>query len=183
MSEKACTGEVVTNVAMGELEVSADAGSTLTTFVGSCIALCLYDPEAKVGGMAHIMLPEGKDKDSDRGGATTMATSSSSSSPNDAKYADQAVENTLRIMIRKGAKPGRMVAKMAGGAKVFAHEGSDGMFNIGQRNAEAVKALLSKKGIRLVAQDTGATTGRWVKLDVATGKVVVSRRREADKVL
>jgi chemotaxis protein CheD len=181
MSEKACTGEVVTNVAMGELEVSADAGSTLTTFVGSCIALCLYDPEAKVGGMAHIMLPEGRDKDGDSGKGGTLI--SSSTSPNDAKYADQAVENTLRIMVRKGAKPGRMVAKMAGGAKVFAHEGSEGMFNIGQRNAEAVKALLSQKGIRLVAQDTGATTGRWVRLDVATGRVVVSRRREADKVL
>lgn len=174
MSEKACTGELVTNVAMGELEVTGDPGVTLTTFVGSCIALCLYDPEVKVGGMAHIMLPDGKD-DSKSGGI--------GASPNDAKYAGAALENTLRIMVRKGAQQGRMVAKMAGGAKVFTHEGSDSMFNIGQRNADAVKALLLQKGIRLVAQDTGATAGRWVRLDVATGKVVVSRRKEGDKVL
>jgi chemotaxis protein CheD len=161
--------EATTNVAMGELEVSADSGVTLSTFVGSCVALCLYDPAAKIGGMAHIMLPEGNN--------------SEGNSANEAKYANQAFENTLKMMAAKGALQRRMVAKIAGGAKVFSHDGAESMFNIGARNAEAVKGLLEKSGIKLLAEDIGSSTGRWVKLDVGTGRVLVSTRKTGEKTL
>ena len=156
-----------TNVAMGELQVSSDSGVTLSTFVGSCVALCLYDPGAKVGGMAHIMLPEG----SGGGGA------------NEAKYANQALENTVRAMSARGAVQRRIVAKIAGGAKVFSHDGAESMFNIGAKNAEAKRTLLAKSGINLLAEDVGSNTGRWVKLDVGTGRVMVSPRRAGEKAL
>ena len=156
-----------TNVAMGELEVSSDPSATLSTFVGSCVALCLHDPAAKVGGMAHIMLPDG----------------SAQGNANEAKYANQALENTVRMMSAKGAVQRRIVAKIAGGAKVFSHDGAESMFNIGARNAEAVRDLLEKSGIKLLAEDVGSTTGRWVKFDVGTGRVIVSTRKTGEKAL
>lgn len=160
--------EATTNVAMGELEVSADSGVTLSTFVGSCVALCLYDPAARIGGMAHIMLPEGN---------------SEGNNTNEAKYANQAFENTLKMMTAKGALQRRMVAKIAGGAKVFSHDGAESMFNIGARNAEAVRRLLEKSEIKLLAEDIGSSTGRWVKLDIGTGRVLVSTRKTGEKTL
>ncbi|MEO9364441.1 MAG: chemotaxis protein CheD [Nitrososphaera sp.] len=159
-----------TNVGMGELRVadSNKKDTVLTTFVGSCIALCLYDPQSKVGGMAHIMLPE----------------NSKSSEDKSAKYADGALENTLKMMVEKGATPRRLVAKIAGGAKIFSHEGSDNdMFSIGLRNTESIKKLLAQKGIRIAGEDVGLNHGRWVRFNLNSGQVVVSMRNSGEKIL
>jgi chemotaxis protein CheD len=169
---------VETNVGMGELHVADSSNGNsnnkkdmvLTTFVGSCIALCLYDPQSKVGGMAHIMLPENNKNDS--------------SEDKSAKYADGALENTLRMMVEKGAKPGRLVAKIAGGAKIFSHEGSDNdMFSIGLRNTESIKKLLTQKGIRIAGEDVGLNHGRRVRFNLNSGQVVVSMRNSGEKIL
>lgn len=156
-----------TSVGMGELHV-AGRDAILSTFVGSCIAMCLYDPESKVGGMAHVLLPD---------------SSKNTSAGTEAKYADLALENTLRMMIEKGARQERLVAKIAGGAKIFSHEGSEDIFNIGIRNAEAVKSLLQKKDIRVVGEDVGMGSGRWVIFDTNSGKVKVTMRNTEDKIL
>jgi chemotaxis protein CheD len=156
-----------TSVGMGELHV-AGKDTILSTFVGSCIALCLYDPESKVGGMAHVLLPD---------------SSKDTAAGSEAKYADRALENTLKLMIEKGARQERLVAKIAGGAKIFAREGSEDVFNIGVRNAEAVKGLLQKKGISVVGEDVGMRSGRWVIFDTSSGKVKVTRRNTEDKIL
>ncbi|AIC15216.1 chemotaxis protein CheD [Nitrososphaera viennensis] len=168
-----------TSVGMGELHVADNKKDTvLTTFVGSCIALCLYDPQSKVGGMAHIMLPENSRNNDDDG--------SSSGEEGAAKYADEALENTLRMMVKKGALQGRLVAKIAGGAKIFSHEGSGGdndMFSIGSRNAESIKKLLTQKGIRIAGEDVGLNHGRWVRFNLNSGQVVVSMRNSGEKIL
>ncbi|MEM2141010.1 MAG: chemotaxis protein CheD [Nitrososphaera sp.] len=160
-------GEI--SVGMGELEVTDDKEAVLATFVGSCVALCLYDPQAKVGGMAHIMLPDSSKDASGRGNA--------------AKYADEALENTIGAMAEKGAQAGRLVAKIAGGAKIFAHEGSEDMFAIGTRNAESLRKLLQKRGIRIAGEDVGQTYGRWVRFNISSGQVKVGKRGREEKVL
>lgn len=160
-------GEI--SVGMGELEVTSNAGAVLATFVGSCVALCLYDPQAKVGGMAHIMLPDGSKNPSEPASG--------------AKYAEQALENTLNKMAEKGAAPERIMAKIAGGAKIFSHEGSEDMFAIGLRNTESVKKLLQDRGIRIAGEDVGQTYGRWVRLNMQTGQVKVGKRGKEEKVL
>lgn len=157
-----------TSVGMGELEVTDNREAVLTTFVGSCVALCLYDPQAKVGGMAHIMLPDGS-KDSSAAGA--------------AKYADRALENTMKMMTQKGASPARLVAKIAGGAKIFAHEGSEDMFAIGARNTDSVRKLLQDRGISITGEDVGQTYGRWVRFDIKSGSVKVGKRGKEERVL
>ncbi|AIF84402.1 chemotaxis protein [Candidatus Nitrososphaera evergladensis SR1] len=165
-----------TSVGMGELYVADKKDTVLTTFVGSCIALCLYDPRSKVGGMAHIMLPEN--------GSRNSYNDSPSSADESAKYADEALENTLRMMVEKGALPGRLVAKIAGGAKIFSHEGSsDDMFSIGSRNTESIKRLLTQKGIKIAGEDVGLNHGRWVRFNLNSGRVVVSMRNSGEKVL
>lgn len=149
---------------MGSLFVSNLQDSVLTTFVGSCIALCIYEPEAKVAGLAHVMLPSS-------GGRFAPVDGS------EAKYADHALVALLDGMKQKGARPERLISKLAGGAKTFTNENSAAdMFNIGERNYLTIKTLLTASNIPLLAENVGSTQGRWVKLDVNTGAVNVKNR-------
>jgi chemotaxis protein CheD len=150
---------------MGEIAV---ANTELVTFVGSCIALCLYDPGAKVGGMAHVMLPAGNEK-------------FTGSRPG--KYADQAVENLVKMMVSKGAEISRLRAKIAGGAKIFTHEDGNGHFNIGERNAEVLKKILRQKCIPILSEDVGMNYGRRIRFNAETGELIVYSRTEGERKL
>ena len=150
---------------MGQLEISNGNETVLETFVGSCVALCLFDPYSRIGGMAHIMLPQSDD------------SKKLSDHPNSAKYADHAVENLLRGSVSKGAKMVRIRAKIAGGANMFSYERGASVFNIGERNVLAIKSLLKEKGIPLLSEDTGMNYGRHVRLDIKSGEVTVASRK------
>lgn len=154
---------------MGQLEVSNDNEMVLETFVGSCVALCLFDPYSGIGGMAHIMLPQSD-------GSKKLSNHS-----NSAKYADEAVENLLKRSVTKGAKMMRMRAKIAGGANMFSDERGVGVFNIGERNVLAIKSLLKAKGIPLLSEDIGMDCGRHVILDIQSGEVTVTSRKSHQK--
>ncbi len=154
---------------MGQLEVSNGNETVLETFVGSCVALCLYDPYSRIGGMAHIMLPQGDN------------SKKLSDHPNSAKYADQAVKNLLRMVMTKGAKMVRVRAKMAGGANMFSHEQGASLFDIGERNVLAVKSLLKERGIPLLSEDTGMNYGRNVRLEIKSGNVIVTSRKSGQR--
>jgi chemotaxis protein CheD len=150
-------------VKMGTLSVSDSADSAISTFVGSCVALCMYDPVTRIGGMAHIMLPDS--------GGRVIANGS------EAKYADHAIRTMLQKMTSLGARRERIVSKIVGGAKMFSNENAgDSLFNIGERNCSSVKSLLERMNIPLLGEKTGAHNGRWVKLELATGNVTVSDR-------
>ncbi len=136
------------HIKIGELAVSKD--KVLTTIVGSCIALCLYDEKSKVIGMAHIMLPNSSNGNNSGNGNLK------------AKYADQAIKNLLQELARYDADTSSIKAKIVGGASVFANENDEDMFNIGRKNVERVKELLSKYKIKVVAEDIGGRNGRYV---------------------
>jgi chemotaxis protein CheD len=145
------------NVGMGEHQVSNDPLLVITAAgLGSCIGLILFDPVAKVGGMAHIVLP-----DSNHGRDKT----------NPWKYADTAVPLLIAAVCAKGGLRTRLWAKIAGGAQMFAPVNA--MMNIGHRNAEAVQAMLAKMNMRLHASDIGGKSGRTVRLYVDDGRVTV----------
>jgi len=151
--------ETVIKVGMADLKATVGRNGILrTTGLGSCIGLTLHDAHAGVSGMAHIMLP-----------ASEIARERPF---NVAKYADTAVPELIRIMKELGAETGRLVAKMAGGAQMFAFVASEAM-RIGPRNAEAVKKMLELYRIPLVAEDTGENFGRTIELECATGILVV----------
>lgn len=163
------TNDTLIRVGMAELQVTSGRNDILrTTGLGSCIGLTLYDPGAGVSGMAHIMLP-------DSGIAREPSF-------NLAKYADTAIPEMLRQMKEKGAAKSRLVAKMAGGAQMFAFAASESM-RIGPRNVEAVKQLLIEHQIPLAAEDTGLNFGRTIEFHCATGVLVVRSVQQGVKQL
>lgn len=154
---------------MGGLEVVENDAIELRTFVGSCVAVCLFENETKIAAMAHIMLPKktntGKQTKKDELG----------------KYADEALDIMLKNMIEKGADQNKIQAKIAGGATIFSHESETGVFNIGPRNIEAVRQLLKDSEIPLVAEDTGKNFGRWVNFDLISGKITIISNLQKSK--
>ncbi|MBA7517138.1 Chemoreceptor glutamine deamidase CheD [subsurface metagenome] len=136
---------------IGEMKVAHNPHQLIIMGLGSCIGLALYDRPAKVGGIAHIMLPEGKD------GSNTGKC---------CKFADIAVPVLVKEMLRHKTAKERIVAKMAGGASMFSAMDS---LQIGDRNAIVVKEELKKAGIMLAGEDTGGNYGRTVTLDTCTG--------------
>ena len=144
----------VIKVGMADLNLCRDPDIITTLGLGSCIGIELYDPSTKIGGLAHIMLPD----------STKMRNNS-----NIAKFADTGIEELLNRMIKAGAVKSRLVAKIAGGAKMFEVSGLSDIGNVGQRNAEASRAKLKQLGIRLIAEDTGLNYGRTVELHCDNG--------------
>ncbi|MCI8635685.1 MAG: chemotaxis protein CheD [Eubacterium sp.] len=144
----------VIKVGMADLNICKSPDIITTLGLGSCIGLTLYDPVTKIGGMVHYMLPD----------STQMRNNS-----NIAKFADTGIDELLKQVLRAGANRTRLVAKIAGGAKMFSVSGSSNVSNIGERNALAAKAKLRQLRIRLIAEDTGLNYGRTVELHCETG--------------
>ena len=148
----------VIKVGMADLKV-AKAPDILTTLgLGSCVGIALYDSTTKIGGLAHIMLPD----------STQIKNNS-----NAAKFADTAIEELIEQMVNRGARNTRLVAKIAGGAHMFEFKNMDDMMRIGTRNVSAVTQCLEAFRIPIVASDTGSNYGRTVELHTTTGVFVV----------
>ncbi|WP_106766047.1 chemotaxis protein CheD [Paenibacillus faecalis] len=159
----------VVKVAMADLNVAGSSEILRTTGLGSCVGLTLYDPLLKIGGMAHVMLPSSSIA---REGRLNLA-----------KYADTALPVLFNKLKDKGASPDRLVAKMAGGAQMFAFAGAGDSMRIGPRNVESCKAGLEQMGIPLVAEDTGGNYGRTVELDCTTGILTIRSVQKGIKEL
>ncbi len=147
-------------VGIGEVRVSKNPSEVLVAYgLGSCVGVCLYDPDSKVGGLAHVMLPNSSE-------ATSQRPLS--------KFADQAVPMLLEEMAKMGAASRRLVCKIAGGAQMLIAPGfSTNGFNVGERNVEAVKAVLEQHRVSLRNSDTGGTRGRTLFIHVASGRIIV----------
>ncbi len=131
----------------------------MTIGLGSCIGLTIYDETLKIGAMVHIMLPDSAGR-KDRPG----------------KYADTAIPLLIGELTTKGSKTRSLVAKMAGGACMFEYFGTN--LNIGERNAERVRAILKENNIPLLKEDVGGKVGRSVTFLPANGGKVTIRRAD-----
>lgn len=151
-------------VGIADMKQARATGTIITYALGSCIGICLYDPMIKLGAMVHIMLPEAP-----KGNVDNLF-----------KYADTGIRETLRKMEAFGAVRGRIVAKIAGGAKMFDIPDTSALGNIGDRNANSVKQILMAERIRLLKEDLGANYARTMSFDVETGmaKIKVFGREE-----
>ena len=145
----------VIKVGMADFNICKEPDIITTLGLGSCIGIALYDPTTKIGGLAHIMLPD----------STTLRNNQ-----NKAKFADTGIEELVNKMVKAGANRRKLVAKIAGGAKMFEITGVSNLGNIGERNAQASKDKLKQLGIPLRGSDTGANYGRTVELDTTNGK-------------
>ena len=147
-------------VGLGELAVSKDASMVLTCIgLGSCIALCVYDPTTRIGGMAHLMLPGGKEM-IDKSNCPT-------------KYVECGTMILLQRMIKQGAKRSEMVVKLVGGAKMLSIPGDNYRLDIGNRNIADVKTVLARENLPIRGSELGGTVGRTAHLFIDTGKVTV----------
>lgn len=149
---------VVIKVGMADLKTGRAPDILTTLGLGSCVGIALWDPKTKIGGLAHVMLPD----------STQIRNNS-----NIAKFADSGITELVRQMERMGAPKSRLVAKIAGGAKMFEVSGSTAVGNIGERNALASKQKLRELGIRILAEDTGLNYGRTVELNCENGDYVI----------
>ncbi|OPA77617.1 chemotaxis protein CheD [Paenibacillus selenitireducens] len=145
----------VVKVGMADLNVVQGSGIIRTTGLGSCVGLTLYDPAAHIVGMAHVMLPS---SETAREGQLNLM-----------KYADTAIPMLLEKIDRLGGIRRRLVAKMAGGAQMFAFNSMSDTMRIGPRNVENCKEMLKQFSIPLLAEDTGGNYGRTVEMNCQTG--------------
>ena len=148
----AANGQKVT-VGIADMKILQWDGELITYALGSCIGICLYDPQVKLGALIHIMLPINMEA----GRKNTM------------KYADTGIRETINLLTAKGARKDRLVAKIAGGAKMFEVAGNSNLGNIGARNIESVKMNLRKEGIRIISENVGGSVARTLSFYPATG--------------
>ena len=145
-------------VGMAERNVAKNNWVLITWGVGSCVGIALYDPVAKVAGLAHSMLPDSKEI---------------KNNSNIAKFVDLATIKLTKDMISYGAQQSRIVAKLAGGAQMFAFGSTQQNMRIGDRNVEAAEHMLKRLGIKILSKDVGKTFGRTVELYAEDGKFVI----------
>ena len=153
---------------MADFKVSRSPATIISYGLGSCIGVSLYDPQTKIGGLLHIMLPDSKQ---------------SRATDNPAKFADTGIPLMLDEVLKMGASRSRLVAKMAGGAQMFAFANATDVMRVGSRNVAASKEILQKLGIRLVGEDTGANYGRTVQIDLTNGVYTVKTIDKGNKTI
>ena len=158
----------VIKVGMADLKVAKAPDTLITLGLGSCIGLTLYDPVTKIGGMVHYMLPD----------STQLKNNS-----NIAKFGDTGIKELYRLVVAAGASPKRMVAKIAGGAKMFEVSGLSNVGHVGERNAEQAKKMLKELKVPLIAEDTGLNYGRTVELNCENGEFFIKSVGKTNKII
>jgi chemotaxis protein CheD len=135
--------------------------ATMVTYaLGSCVGIMLHDKALGLGGLAHIMLPDSSIM-KDQGKVNRM------------KYADTAIVDLYESMIRQGANPKNITAKLAGGANMFKVSEDSPIGQIGIRNVERSKEILNGLNVPILAEDVGKDIGRTVYFNLDTGALRV----------
>ncbi|MBN1395658.1 MAG: chemotaxis protein CheD [Pirellulales bacterium] len=143
---------VEASVGMG-LSALAAAPDRLTAILGSCVGVTVYCPALRLGMLSHVLLPDSRGR-----------------SGHPAKFADSAVRHMCSTLAARGAKPDELLAKIAGGARMF---GRGVHTRIGEENVRAAVAALDSAGVRIVAREVGGDIGRRISFDLSTGSVTV----------
>ncbi len=153
----ATSGDI--KVGIAEWKVAKSPSTLITLGLGSCVGITMYDPASRVGGLAHIMLPD---------------SSQFQSHTNPGKYADLAIPMLLKEIIQQGGREANLVVKIAGGAQMFSAAGrQNSTLNVGARNIAATRETLKRLNIRIAAEDTGGSHGRTMILHLVSGEVLI----------
>jgi chemotaxis protein CheD len=136
------------HIIQGEFKVENDPDIVLTTILGSCVAACLRDPVAGVGGMNHFLLP-----------------GSASSGGDATRYGVHLMELLINGLLKRGARRDRLEAKIFGGAKTIAS-----FSNVGEQNAAFAMQFLKDEGIPVVGSSTGGDHGRKLEYWPVSGR-------------
>jgi len=145
-------------IGIADLNVTISPNKLITIGLGSCIGIALYDKLTGIGGLAHIMLPD---------------SSQFSNVTNSAKFADLAIPILIDKMEGMGGRKRNLKAKIVGGASMFNFADKAMIMDIGNRNGIAVKQVLQKYSIPIVAEEIGGNKGRTMIFDTASGIVQI----------
>ncbi|RZJ27946.1 MAG: chemotaxis protein CheD [Brevundimonas sp.] len=143
--------EIRVHVGQGEHHITADPAVMLTTVLGSCVAACLTDPLAGVGGMNHFLLPDGAGAGTDAG----------------RRYGAYAMELLINDLIKAGARRERLEAKLFGGGRMF-----DSLRDVGVANADFAERFLRDEGIRVVGGSLRGAGGRRLHYWPVSGRAL-----------
>lgn len=147
-------------VGMAEMRAAGPPDKLAVYGIGSCVVMVFYDPEAKVGGLAHTMLP------------TAAAQAGGEEQPG--KFCDTAVGAMLQAMQALGAKPQRCTVRLVGGANMFSFTGREhGPPTLGERNLLTARETLRSYNLLLSGEESGGDKGRSLELDPADGSLMI----------
>jgi chemotaxis protein CheD len=152
-------------VGIGGLEVSDDRSSVIVTHgLGSCIAVVVYDPVRKAGGMLHFQLP-------------TAQLSPERARQSPGTFADTGIPLLFERMYGLGCQKRSLMVKAAGGGNFH---GDNGTFDIGRRNHTMMRKIFWKSQVLVVSEDVGGSRSRTVRLFLDTGQVTVQSGSEVN---
>lgn len=155
-------------VGVGEYFVTRNPEMCLVTYaLGTCLGVTLYDPLARVGGMLHFMLP-------------TSAVNQERAKRQPAVFCDTGLPLLLLTASQLGAARHRLVLKVAGGASIL-NQGES--FDIGKKNYRVLLQLLAQNHLTLAAEAVGGTRSRTLKMDIATGTIILRTPGCPDQML
>lgn len=155
-------------VRLGEIRVARDEGVLAALGLGSCVAVALYDPVARIGALTHAMLPD--------------PTAGRRQSP-PGRFVASAVPLAIAAIEESGGVRTRLAARMVGGAAMFEALAASGNRTLGERNVVAARQALAAAGVPLAGEAVGGGYGRSVFFDVQDGRLVVTSVLRPDVVL
>jgi chemotaxis protein CheD len=142
--------ETKLNIIQGEYAVSAKPNTVISTLLGSCVSVCIFEPHRRAGGMNHFLLP-GEDTDAVKGLSV--------------RHGAYLMELLINGLIKLGADKTDMQAKIFGGARLM-----KGLGDVGQKNIEFARRFLRQENIPLISESTGGTSGRRLLFWPASGR-------------
>jgi chemotaxis protein CheD len=150
-------------VDIADMKASDNPEAALITYsLGSCLGVSIYDPEVRVGGLAHFMLP-----------LSTLDSEKAKTRP--FMYVDIGMVLFLEQMFRMGARKERCIVKVAGGSQLL---DTNDIFRIGQRNHTVLRKILWKNGMLLKGEDVGGALSRTMRLELSDGRVTIKAHGE-----
>ncbi|MDB5441256.1 MAG: cheD [Caulobacteraceae bacterium] len=154
------TAERRIHLVQGECRVTSDPNMVLATTLGSCVAACIRDPVARVGGMNHFLLPESSE------GLVSL------------RYGAFAMELLINGLLGKGARRNRMEAKLFGGGRL-----SEGLTDIGEKNATFARDFLAREGIVFAGGSLGGGLARRIQFWPVSGRARQQSLARSDALL
>lgn len=146
------------SVGLGERVISRDPQDILVAYgLGSCLGIGMVDPQKKICGLLHAVLPE-----------RTNGTD-----PTNPKYVDSGIEGLINEMVKAGADQNRLVIRIAGGANMLIAPGLSKTFDIGTRNIQTAHQTFEKLKMKIANEEVGGNRGRTVRMYVAQGRMTV----------
>ena len=156
-------------VGIGELAVAEGESSIVTHALGSCVAVCIWDPIARVGGMLHLLLPESR-----------INPGRADRQP--AAFADTGIPLLFQRAYARGLQKARTEVTLIGGAEI-SPDATEGVMNVGRRNVLASRKMLWGNGVLIRTEDVGGRRARTVAMSMQDGRIVVNAAGEPARTL